>query len=358
MVPFDGAASDRKGPWVAFANDGAIEYYSGGTWNSDGIPYNTSNWYKIKLVCTGSTYDFYVNDTLIKSNINTYNPVTAYDRIVIFGYTNSGASCYFDDINITYPGVTLPTLQSSFRLPATSIQNSYSWDFNNDSTVDSTSQNPSFTYSLYGFYPVNLTVSNGAFNAANVKNNYISVLNANRATPTITWSNPADIAYGTALNSTQLNAVASVPGNLVYTPALGTILSAGTQTLRVDFTPTDYINYTTATKSVSLNVVVVAPVTNFTSNTTGGDNPLSVQFTDLSRNSPSGWSWTFGDSQTSTQQNPTHTYSSAGSYTVTLTASNTAGSDDEIKSGYIIVTQRPPQNIAEWFWYGMSFFRW
>ena len=52
-------------------------------------------------------------------------------------------------------------------------------------------------------------------------------INVDKATPTITWSNPADITYGTALGSTQLDATASVPGTFVYTPASGTVLHAG-----------------------------------------------------------------------------------------------------------------------------------
>ncbi|HYT71450.1 MAG TPA: PxKF domain-containing protein [Gemmatimonadales bacterium] len=77
-----------------------------------------------------------------------------------------------------------------------------------------------------------------------------------KATPTITWSNPADITYGTALSGTQLNATSSVPGSLVYTPAAGTVLNAGSgQTLRVDVTPTDLANYTTAWKNVTINVL-------------------------------------------------------------------------------------------------------
>jgi Developmentally Regulated MAPK Interacting Protein./FG-GAP repeat. len=74
--------------------------------------------------------------------------------------------------------------------------------------------------------------------------------------PTITWSNPADITYGTPLGGAQLNATASVPGTFVYTPAAGTLLSVGSgQTLSVTFTPADLANYTTATASVVINVI-------------------------------------------------------------------------------------------------------
>src|SRR5207244_2977463 len=73
-------------------------------------------------------------------------------------------------------------------------------------------------------------------------------INVLKATPVITWTTPADIVYGTALSTTQLNATASVPGTFVYTPAVGAVLNAGAaQTLSVSFTPTDAANYTTAT---------------------------------------------------------------------------------------------------------------
>jgi alpha-L-arabinofuranosidase len=76
----------------------------------------------------------------------------------------------------------------------------------------------------------------------------------NKATPAITWANPASIAYGTALSSTQLNATSSVPGNFTYTPASGSVPATGTTTLSALFTPTDSANYTSATKTVSLTV--------------------------------------------------------------------------------------------------------
>lgn len=70
----------------------------------------------------------------------------------------------------------------------------------------------------------------------------------------------------------------------------------------------------------------VAPVASFTFADGGG---LTVNFTDSSANTPTSWSWVFGDgSSPSTEQNPMHTYAVAGTYMVTLTATNSAGSDD------------------------------
>ena len=56
-------------------------------------------------------------------------------------------------------------------------------------------------------------------------------INVAQATPTITWSNPANITYGTALSGTQLDATGSVPGTFTYNPVAGTVLDAGTKTL-------------------------------------------------------------------------------------------------------------------------------
>ena len=54
------------------------------------------------------------------------------------------------------------------------------------------------------------------------------------------------IVYGTALSGAQLNAIASVPGTFLYTPAAGFVPAIGTQTIQVAFTPTDSTDYTTA----------------------------------------------------------------------------------------------------------------
>jgi hypothetical protein len=80
------------------------------------------------------------------------------------------------------------------------------------------------------------------------------------ATPAITWSTPAPIQYGTALSSALLNATANVPGKFAYTPAAGTVLKAGNQTLTAVFTPTDTKTYSAATATVQLTVNQVSPV--------------------------------------------------------------------------------------------------
>lgn len=56
-------------------------------------------------------------------------------------------------------------------------------------------------------------------------------------------------------------------------------------------------------------------------------NGATVSFTDLTTNTPTSWLWDFGDGNTSTQQNPSHTYAATGTYTTCLTVSNECGTD-------------------------------
>ena len=82
------------------------------------------------------------------------------------------------------------------------------------------------------------------------------------------------------------------------------------------------------------------PVANFIASYTTIPVGGSIAFTDQSTNTPTSWSWTFesGTPSTGTTQNPTVTYNTAGTFDVTLTAANAAGSDSETKIDYITVT--------------------
>jgi len=79
----------------------------------------------------------------------------------------------------------------------------------------------------------------------------------------------------------------------------------------------------------------VLPFANFNSNVSEGYAPLSVQFTDLSKNALE-WRWDFGDGGISTDQNPTHVYSTTGNYNVNLTVSNKKGTASKISTITVI----------------------
>lgn len=80
------------------------------------------------------------------------------------------------------------------------------------------------------------------------------------------------------------------------------------------------------------------PKADFTASPTTGVLPLTVNFTDASTGNIVSWQWTFGDgSASNTQQNPTNTYYNVGMYTVSLTATNPAGTNTVTKTNYINV---------------------
>jgi len=78
------------------------------------------------------------------------------------------------------------------------------------------------------------------------------------------------------------------------------------------------------------------PVANFSANVTTSCTGI-INFTDLSSNSPISWSWNFGDGNTATTQNPSHSYAASGTYTVQLIVVNGVGQDTVIKTNYIVI---------------------
>ncbi|UOQ55713.1 PKD domain-containing protein [Hymenobacter cellulosivorans] len=80
------------------------------------------------------------------------------------------------------------------------------------------------------------------------------------------------------------------------------------------------------------------PVANFTSTYVPGTCVNPVQFTDQSQNAPTSWLWNFGDNTTSTAQNPSHQYSTSGTYTVTLRATNAYGQNTVTRTNYLTVS--------------------
>ena len=137
---------------------------------------------------------------------------------------------------------------------------SWAWDFNNDGIIDSTEQNPTFTYTTPGTYTVTLNATNLAGSNSIVKTDYITV---------------------------------SYP----------------------------------------------APVADFSAGTTNGSSPLDVYFSDKSAGYITSYAWDFNSDGIidSTEQNPTYSYTTSGTYTVTLTVSGPGGSNSVVKTDYITV---------------------
>ena len=117
---------------------------------------------------------------------------------------------------------------------------------------------------------------------------------------------------------------------------------AGTYTVAMTATNAGGISVP-VTGQVIVVPAVAAPAASFTSSVTSGQAPLPVQFTDTSAGNPTAWMWDFGDGSTATTQHASHTYSAAGTYTVTLTASNAGGSTTSTAT---LVVKAPAQGIG------------
>jgi len=155
-----------------------------------------------------------------------------------------------------------------------------------------------------------------------------------QATPTITWAAPAAITYGTALSGTQLDASSAVAGTFAYTPALGTVLRAGSgQTLSVTFTPTDTTDYATpaaTTTTITVNQATPTITWPTASNLTYGQT-LSSSILSGGASTPAG-TFTF---TTTTTAPPVGT----AAQSVTFTPTDTTDYNTVVGSANVTVTK-------------------
>ena len=212
------------------------------------------------------------------------------------------------------------------------------WNFGDGNT--STDQNPTHSYSSAGIYNVSLNVTNVGGSNVSTQLSYITAYTV----PAADFN--ANVTEGAApltVNFTDLST--NMPTSWAWDFGDGntstgqnptyTYVSAGTYNVSLNATNVAGNNVSTQTAYIS---VYITPVANFNASVTSGIAPLSVTFTDLSNNTPTSWLWDFGDGSNSTSQNPTHSYTTAGSYNVTLNATNIAGSNVSVVTGYINVS--------------------
>jgi gliding motility-associated-like protein len=216
----------------------------------------------------------------------------------------------------------------------------YSWTFGNGST--STQQNPVTTYTAAGSYSVSLLVNQGGCTDTITVPNQITIQNINvgfAATPSVVCS-------GQAITFTNTSSPVATTANwnfgdgntsTVISP-VHTYTTAGTYT--VSLTSSDANSCSgNATGVVTVNQT---PVAAFTADTlVACSTPFNVNFTNSSTGATT-YSWNFGDGGNSALQNPSHTYTVPGTYTVTLHATNVSGTctDSLVKNAYIVIS--PP----------------
>lgn len=141
------------------------------------------------------------------------------------------------------------------------------------------------------------------------------------STNTVSSGTKMEIGNGTGLFSTTLSGLN--PGTTYYVKAY----AINTEGIAYGGS----VNFTTLVGNISL-------IAAFTASSISINLGQPIQFSDQSTGNPTSWSWDFGDGSTSISKNPTHTYSKAGTYTVSLTVSSNTGSNTITKTNFITVT--------------------
>lgn len=265
------------------------------------------------------------SSTLTKTNYITVNapqaPIADFFSPEVYHTENSGGS--------------IITKTVSFVDNSTGSPTSWLWDFGDGNT--STEQNPTHVYNTAGGYTVNLTVKNALGSDKISKYGYVLVgLGDDEAVNPAHFSSSATSGdapfkvtfYGgtgysndwTFGDGTQKSTGEGKNGEIqkfvehtYMEPGQYTVsLSEHTVADKAAITKYHYITVTGLTR----------PIASFASKKVSVPKSLTIEFTDTSIGKPTFWSWDFGDGNSSTEQNPTHTYSAAGNYTVSLTASN------------------------------------
>lgn len=209
-----------------------------------------------------------------------------------------------------------------FTNTSTNNFNCFAWDFGDGATSDF--ENPTHIYTSGGSFTVCLTVSNPYGS-----DTYCTEV-ALPSAPEAFWTASGDpVVAFTDLSSNDPTSWSWNFGDggssILQNP---THTYTANATYNVCLTAGNALGSNTYCGTVIIANAVLAPVTNFTFSAIG----LDVNFTDVSLNSPTSWSWNFGDgSVLSTEASPSHTYAATGEYNVCLTSSNTAGSDTECK---------------------------
>ncbi len=294
-------------------------------------------------------WDFGDGDSSTDRNpAHTYSESGLYTvSLTAIGNRTSVVKTVNDFINVTIPPLpnfSVNIIEGTFPLAVqfsdnSSYTESVEWDFGDGDS--STERNPVHTYSEAGLYSVSLIATGNGTSVTKTVDDFINVTappvpdfitNVTEGTfpLTVQFTDNSRYAesviwdFGDGDSSFQRNPVHTFTASGLYTFSL-TATGNNTSVTKI---ADDFIN------------VTVPPVPDFSANITEGLYPLSVQFTDNSSYAES-LEWDFGDGNTSTDLSPLHTYSEAGLYTVSLTATGNRTSVTRTAESYINVILPP-----------------
>lgn len=218
---------------------------------------------------------------------------------------------------------------------------SFEWFFPNGIPATSTDANPSVTYEVGGTHDVILIATNDLGSDTITQEAFVFV----RPLPVANFIEESlNDDFSVELTNTSTDGESFVwdfgdgsPTSTEINP-MHTYDAIGTYTITL--TAMNDCGESTVTREIAVGA---APLANFSSNTTADCVPITVQFLDISQGQAESWSWEFpgGQPATSTEENPTITYSDTGSYTVRLIVTNELGQDELVREDFIQVLSSP-----------------
>ncbi|MCC6726262.1 MAG: choice-of-anchor B family protein [Saprospiraceae bacterium] len=319
-------------------NDNILVKVSNGTTTVtvETISQSASNWKAEREIEIGSLIAL-TNNMRVIFEAGDYTPGHLVEAAVD-GFEIEDVSAYpFFQASAT-TGCAPMTVNFTDASDSTSVWN---WSFPGGTPSTSNQQNPTVVYSGTGVYDVTLSVTTASGNQYVVERPGFITVNA---------SPSADFSYSVIGNVANFTNLASSP-NATYTWNFGdnststqanpahTYNSAGNYT--VTLTASNNCGTVTATQIV--NVTVVPPTAVFQTSATDGCAPFTVNFTNASLGNPTSYNWSFpgGTPSVSTDENPSVTYASGGTYSAQLTVGNAAGSNTATMNQLIHVGSAP-----------------
>ncbi len=314
-------------------------------WDNVAISKDGNRIAAISIYIDTAIYLFDFEGTAVREKVfKLYNPTTSHTN------TTAGGVLYADAIEFDITGQYL-IYDSYNELTSTTGENIGYWDIGIINVWDNNAGNwgDGKISKLYGSLPEDVSIGNPvfsknspwiiAFDYIEAENGLYAVIGAdlnagqdNLITMNNTLGYPSFSKNDDRIAFTK----ADGPAESIYTIGLAAdkISPAGTES-RIIPDARWPVYFATGARDLTL-----PPVADFTVDVKTGDAPLQVKFFDLSVNQPSSWTWSFegGTPASSTAQNPVIAYNNAGTFSVTLVATNIQGSNTSTKNGYITVS--------------------
>jgi hypothetical protein len=260
------SAANNTFEYAAISSTVAVTWTDGANTTYDGLQHSaTANWSSadgangaLTVAYVGIDGTNYASSTKAPTNAGDYEASASFAGDTNHTGSSSSADFTINKASFTY---AIPNDGQTYGNPA-----DLTYDLGATLSTRVNGEELNITYSSAGdtataspgVYPITGVLADGTGSVSNYSvTSANGAFTVNKASPSLTWNTPGPISYLIPLSSVQLNASASVPGSFTYSPAAGTVLTAGTRTLSVTFRPTDTTDFDTALDTVA--IVVVGP---------------------------------------------------------------------------------------------------